>query len=214
MLLGTLAAIHRYPVKALRGETLTAADVLADGIAGDRTRALVVVSGGHNRTGKTYRGKENALLHTVDSVDRGMRTAQAAGVVTRSDDADGRYFDVHPISLVFDTWLAALDAFTGGQAEALRFRPNLVATAAPGFAKREADLVGARLRVGDVELTVAKPIIRCVTPSYDLQTGEADRTLAKALAVDLGNTMGIYCTVVQPGRIATSDAIALVDAGG
>ena len=210
MLVGTLAAIHRYPVKALRGETLAAADVLPDGIAGDRTSALVVVSDGHSRTGKTYRGKENALLHTVDSVERGLHAAQAAGVVAQSVDADGRYFDVHPISLIFDTWLDALDAFTGGQAEALRFRPNLVAAAAPGFAKREADLVGLRLRVGAVELTVLKPIIRCVTPSYDLQTGESDRTLAKALAVDLGNTMGIYCAVVEPGRIATGDRIELL----
>jgi uncharacterized protein YcbX len=67
------------------------------------------------------------------------------------------------------------------------------------------------LRVGGVELAVVKPIERCVTPSYDLETGERDRALAKALAVDLGNTMGIYCTVAQPGRIATGDRIELVD---
>jgi uncharacterized protein len=211
VLIGTLAAIHRYPVKALRGEPLDEADVLADGIAGDRTVALVVVSSGHSRTGKTYRGKENARLHTVDSVERGLQAAQAAGVEAMRDDDAGRYFDVHPISLIFDTWLAALDAFTGGQAEPLRFRPNLVATAAPGFTRREAELVGTRLRIGGVELAVVKPIERCVTPSYDLETGERDRTLAKALAVDIGNIMGIYCTVTQPGRIATGDRIELLD---
>lgn len=185
--------------------------MLADGIAGDRTAALVVVSSGHSRTGKTYRGKENAQLHTVDSVERGLTAAQRAGVTAARVDADARYFDVHPISLIFDTWLAALDAFTGGTAEPLRFRPNLVATAAPGFARREADLVGARLRVGGVELVVVKPIVRCVTPSYDLETGERDGALAKALAVDLGNTMGIYCTVARPGGIATGDRIELLD---
>ncbi len=92
----------------------------------------------------------------------------------------------------------------------MRFRPNLVATAAPGFAKREADLSGSELRIGSVALTVVQPIIRCVTPSYDLVTSERDQGLARALAVDLGNVMGVlHCTVVQPGRLATGDAIEL-----
>lgn len=207
MQIGTLRAIYRYPVKALRGETLAAADVFADGVDGDRTSALVVVTEGHSRTGKTYRGKENARLHTLADSEGGVQAAAGAGLVAVCED-DGRYFDVHPISLIFDTWLGALEALTGAPVEMLRFRPNLVATAAAGFAQTEADLVGSTLRIGSVALTVVKPIVRCVTPSYDLETGERDRTLARALAVDLGNVMGVYCTVAQPGRLATGDAIA------
>jgi len=210
MQIGTLTAIHRFPVKALRGEPLAAADVLADGIAGDRAAALVVVSAGHSRTGKTYRGKEHARLHTLTTVDGAVQAAAEAGIVAVREDTGGRYFDVHPISLIFDTWVTSLEALTGAPVEHVRFRPNLFAAAAPGFAGREADLVGRRLRIGNVELTVVKPIERCVTPSYDLETGERDRTLARALAVDLGNVMGIYCTVVQPGTLAAGDGIELL----
>lgn len=205
--IGTLTAIHRYPVKALRGETLAAADVAADGLAGDRTAALIVVSDGHSRTGKTYRGKEDARLHTLASAEGAVQAAASAGLVAVREDTEGRYFDAQPISLIFDTWLERLEALCGTPAEALRFRPNLVAAAAPGFRAREPELVGKRLRIADVELTVIKPITRCVTPSYDLVSGERNPALARALAVDLGNLMGIYCAVVHPGRIAIGDAI-------
>ncbi|MGD1065558.1 MAG: MOSC N-terminal beta barrel domain-containing protein, partial [Vulcanimicrobiaceae bacterium] len=36
MLLGTLAALWRYPVKSLRAEALTHVTVLPDGLEGDR----------------------------------------------------------------------------------------------------------------------------------------------------------------------------------
>lgn len=211
MQIGTLAAIHRFPVKSLRGESLAAADVLADGIPGDRAAALVVVTEGHSRTGKTYRGKEHARLHTLTTVDGAVQAAAEAGIVAVRDDVRGHYFDLHPISLIFDTWLAALATETGTLVEPLRFRPNLVASAAPGFARRETDMVGCRLRIGNVEFAVLQPIQRCVTPSYDLTTGERDRVLARALAVDLGNVMGVYCTVAQPGTLATGDTIELLE---
>ena len=209
MQLGSVAAIFRYPVKALRAETLAATVVLADGLEGDRTSALVVTTKGHARSGQTFRGKEHPRLHTLRSSNDGIREAAAAGVGTTLT-AGGRHFDVHPISLIFDTWLAELATMAGRDIEAVRFRPNLVATAAPGFAQREAELVGTRLRVGGVALTVIKPITRCVTPSYDLSSGERDMHIARALAVDRANIMGIYCQVATPGRIALGDAVLRV----
>lgn len=213
MHLGRLVAIHRFPVKALRGETLAAADVLADGIAGDRTAALIVAGERHARAGKTLRGKEHARLHTVESAADGVREAAGAGVDVVVA-AHGRYFDVHPISLIFDTWIGDLEALAGTAVEALRFRPNLVAAAAPGFASREAALVGARLRIGTTELQVLEPIDRCVTPSFDLRTGERNSTIARALAVERGNVMGVYCAVATPGRLACNDDIVEITSSG
>ena len=92
---GRIVAIHRYPVKALRGETLAAADVLADGLAGDRTSALIVAAEHHARSGKTLRGKEHARLHTVAGESAGVREAAAAGVAVTVAPGS-RYFDVHP----------------------------------------------------------------------------------------------------------------------
>jgi uncharacterized protein YcbX len=41
MTLGRIAAIHRYPVKAMMGEDLNAALVTTGGLAGDRAYALI-----------------------------------------------------------------------------------------------------------------------------------------------------------------------------
>ena len=63
---------------------------------------------------------------------------------------------------------------------------------------------------GNIEVTldVVKPITRCVTPSYDLATGEPDPALQRTLVGQRGNIMGVYCRVVTAGTIARGDAIA------
>lgn len=211
MQIGTARALYRYPVKGLRAQTLARADVLPDGIAGDRGRALIVETPGLARSGKSYRGKEQPRLHTTATVADARQLAAEAGIAV-AETAEGRYFDLLPISIVFDTWLGDLEALTGTPVEALRFRPNVVVAAAAGFAGREGDLLAARLRIGTAEFDVNVPIERCVTPSYDLATGVRDAALARAIAVDRRNHVGIYCTVAVPGTIALGDAVERIDA--
>lgn len=207
-MLGTVTALYRYPVKSLRGEALAWAEVRAGGFAGDRERALVVRSAGHARDGKTYRGKEHRLLHTVDALADAQALARDAGVAVACADEVPHYFDLEPVSIVFDVWVRELEALAGHAVEPLRFRPNIVAAAAPAFAAAESDLAGARLTVGEVAFDVVAPITRCVTPSYDLATGEPDRDLQRVLVAQRGNLMGVYCRVAVPGTIRVGDAIA------
>ena len=70
--LGTISHLWRYPVKALRGEALAIAELDENGVAGDRRAALFVTSPNHARSGKTYRGKEHNLLHTVEEASAAM----------------------------------------------------------------------------------------------------------------------------------------------
>ena len=77
--IGNIAAIWRYPVKALGGESLDSVRVTHDGLEGDRTSALIV-TGGHARLGKPYRGKEHRLLHTISEPARALAVAAQAGV--------------------------------------------------------------------------------------------------------------------------------------
>jgi hypothetical protein len=212
MRVASLSSIYRYPVKALKGETLTRSEIVVDGIPGDRTRALIVTSENHPRAGKTYRGKENAQLHLVRSASAGIAQAQEAGVRTRIAAEAGRYFDVHPISLILDSWLHELARAAGTDAvEAERFRPNFVGATQAGCDPSEADLVGQTLRVGTSTLRVIAPITRCVTPSYDLRTGERSDAIARALTSARANLLGVYCLVTRPGTIATGDAIETID---
>jgi len=208
-LLGTVTRLYRYPVKALRAERLTSAEVRADGIAGDRGTALFVSSPGHARTGKTYRGKEQRLLHTVTTPADAADIALGTGVVVETEDAAPHYFDAEPVSIVFDAWIRELEALAGRSVDPLRFRPNIVATAAADFHWTEHALVGTRLHVGDVALDVVSPITRCVTPSYDVATGEPDPALQRTIVTQRGNIMGIYCRVATPGSIADGTPITI-----
>lgn len=201
-LLGSVAALYRYPVKALRGEELQLALVEPGGFAGDRGSALFVRSADHARTGKTYRGSENHKLHTVATIDAAEELALGAGLTVERHAEQSHYFDAEPVSIVFDVWVRALEALAGRAVDPLQFRPNVVATAAPSFARTEGDLIGARLTVGEVAFDVVSSITRCVTISYDVATGEADPALQRTIVRERDNQMGIYCRVVTPGTIA------------
>jgi uncharacterized protein YcbX len=209
-MLGTVEALYRYPVKSLRAEPLTAAEVRADGFAGDRASALFVSSPEHARAGKTYRGKENRLLHTVTALADAAGLALAAGVTVAADGTRPHYFDLEPVSLVFDTWIRELEALAGRDVDPLRFRPNIVAVAAPSFTRKEHDLIGTRIKAGAVTLDVVSAITRCVTPSYDVASGTADPALQRTIVAERGNIMGVYCRVVTTGTIARGAILAVV----
>jgi uncharacterized protein YcbX len=206
-MLGTVTALYRYPVKSLRAEPLASAEVRTDGFAGDRGSALFVRNAEHARAGKTYRGKEQRLLHTLAAVAEAQALALRAGVSIEAEDAAPHYFDLEPVSIVFDAWIRELEALAGRAVDPLRFRPNIVAAAAPSFAAAEGALVGTRLRVGEVAFDVVSAIVRCVTPSYDIATGEPDPALQRTIVAQRGNIMGIYCRVVDPGTIVAGAAI-------
>jgi uncharacterized protein YcbX len=206
---GRIAGLWRYPTKSLKAEPLQRATVLPDGLEGDRTAALVVESPTHARAGKPYRGKESAYLHLTADPATAASYAADAGVLVTLDRTQARWFDARPVSVLLDLWVRDVEALVGEPLDPLRWRPNLYVTAAPGFAEREADLVGSALRAGDVVLRVVDTIDRCVTPNYDVATGEALPLVLEAVAARRGNVVGVYCDVETPGAVALGDAVRL-----
>lgn len=206
---GTLAAIWRYPVKALRAEPLAAAAILADGLEGDRTAALVVQTPDHARAGKPFRGKESPRLHLTADPQTAIAEAAGARVGIALDRTQPRWFDARPVSVLFDLWVRDVEALVGDALDPLRWRPNLFVTAAPSFALREPQLVGAALQCGAVALRVVDTIDRCVTPNYDVVTGESDARVLREVAQQRGNVVGVYCEVVTPGTVRAGDAVTL-----
>ena len=204
---GRIAALWRYPVKSLRAEGLQRSVVLPDGLEGDRTAALIVETPTHARAGKPFRGKESSRLHLTGDVHTAASYAADANVLVTLDRAQPRWFDAGAVSVLLDLWVRDVEALVGEPLEPLRWRPNLYVEAAPGFAQREADLVGATLRAGGVELRVVAEIERCVTPSYDVATGEPLAGLLETVARRRNNVVGIYCDVVTPGELACGDVM-------
>jgi uncharacterized protein len=205
-LIGTLRSIWRYPIKSLAAVELRNVQIDEDGIPGDRTRALIVREG-HARLNKPYRGKEHNLLHTTGTLERAQSFAAQAGVVVEAQSDQPHYFDCAPISLIVDRWLDEASDLVGYALEPLRFRPNLFAHAAVEFNAAECDLVSATLTIGNVELRVREPIERCVTPTYDLQSGKSDPNVLRAITEHRDACLGIYCDVAIPGRISVGDQI-------
>ncbi len=203
--LGTIASLWRYPIKSLKAESLERALVGLEGLEGDRRRALFVTSADHARTAKTFRGKENNRLHLMKTSADGVAVAAAAGVGVELRN-DGPFFDSRPVSLLFDRWLGEVEALLGTALDPLRYRPNLFARA-NGSIPSERELVGARLQIGEARLRVVEPNLRCVTTTYDVQTGEPNPEILRALAQHRENQMGVYCIVETPGGIAIGDAI-------
>jgi uncharacterized protein YcbX len=206
---GRIAGLWRYPIKSLKAEPLRRAAVLADGLEGDRTAALVVETPSHARAGKPYRGKESAQLHlTADPVTAASYAADANVMVTL-DRAQPRWFDAGAVSVLLDLWVRDVEALVGEPLDPLRWRPNLYVAAAPDFVKRESDLVGSALRAGGAVLRVVATIRRCVTPTYDIANGDSLPLVLEAVAAERANVVGVYCDVEVPGDVALDDIMRL-----
>jgi uncharacterized protein YcbX len=203
--LGAVGGLWRYPVKSLAAEALERTDIVESGLSGDRQSALFVTSHGHARLEKPFRGKEHNLLHTLTETEAALALAAGEGVNLEKRSA-GPYFDTGVVSLLFDRWLAELEALVGLALDPLRFRPNLFARASDPLPSEEA-LVGTRLQIGTVVLRVVKPNLRCVTPTYDVADGTPNPAVLRAVAQHRENVMGVYCNVERPGTLGLGDAI-------
>ncbi len=207
MRLGTVVAIWRYPVKSLRGVSLPAAQIDRDGLEGDRTRALLV-TGGHARIGKTYRGKEDERLHRLDAPAEACQRARERGIALTTT-APGRYFDDAPISVILTAWLDDASAALGFALEPERFRPNILIEAPLADAPLEAALQGVQLAIGSVRLRVRAPIERCVSVNYAPIAGAPNPAVLRSLAQLRAATLGVYCDVARPGRMSLGDGATI-----
>jgi uncharacterized protein YcbX len=205
--LGHVAVITRYPVKSLAGEELESVEVAQGGIPGDRESALFVTAG-HARTGKTFRGKEHNLLHLTHDVRHAelLAAEKHAQVDLRRGD---HFFDAAPISIVFDRWVDEVSAGLGRELDFRRWRPNFFAKAAEDFQFKENDLSERVIEAGSAVLRVRGPIERCVTTTYDVQTGEPDPNVLRYVAQERATCLGIYCDVELAGVVRAGDALRL-----
>lgn len=209
MLIGKVAWIRRYPVKSLRGEILDEAQILTDGIAGDRTRRLVVESG-HARIGNAYRGKENDRLHRVDRPSDAIALARESGVEVTVESGD-HFFDEAPVSLLFDRWLEPLSAHLGYAVEPERFRPNFYITSEPAMTVDEIRFAGSVIELGKARLRVSTPNERCVVVNYHPQGEPSDPRILRYIAQEQKSILGVYCEVLRAGIARTGDSVVLAD---
>jgi len=113
------------------------------------------------------------------------------------------------VSLINQASITDLEAHAGAPRHRLRFRANIYFTGAPAW--REFEWVGQTLQIGQAMLRVTKRIPRCPATEVNPETAARDANPVAELRAAYGHTdLGILAEVVEAGRIAVGDAIAVL----
>jgi uncharacterized protein YcbX len=228
---GRVAGLFRYPVKSFGAEVLDAVDVSWHGLAGDRRWAFI--RDGMTRSGfpwLTIRQRPTMWRYVPSLVAPDRPDASPvvvrtpSGAVLEVDEpalaaelgtgvpvlkCDRGVFDTFPLSLLTVQSVAGLGALAGAELEPARFRPNIVVEAADGRAFPEDAWVGHGLRIGALRLRVDKRDKRCVMVNVDPLTARRDPAVLRAIARQRKVCLGVYGSVVTPGRVAIGDPVVL-----
>jgi uncharacterized protein YcbX len=118
-------------------------------------------------------------------------------------------FDTFPLSLITTGTVSALARTVGRPLEIERFRPNVLVEAIDEEAFAEDRWVGLVLRIGSLRLRIDKRDGRCVVITIDPVTTQRDAAILRVVASERQGCLGVYGSVVEPGRIALDDAVML-----
>ncbi|MBN9531441.1 MAG: MOSC domain-containing protein [Alphaproteobacteria bacterium] len=124
-------------------------------------------------------------------------------------EAEGGYWDHRDaaISLINPASVAALATQSGRSLDIARFRGNVLLGGLPAWT--ELAWIGRRLRIGEAEIEILRPIDRCKATSIDPATGLADANVPALLSRHVGHAFcGVYARVVRRGRVAPGGTIA------
>jgi uncharacterized protein len=232
---GRVRAIYRYPVKSMAGEPMSTALLGWHGLEGDRRMAFVR-SG--IRTGMPWltAGKLPSLVTYVplrdgeDVLPSRVRTpggeelelhgdalraeiASAHGAPVELLQLNNGIFDDAPLSIITTNAIATVSSEAGVDADARRFRPNVLIETTDGSPFPEDAWVGRTLRIGEGEeapaVSVCTRDVRCAMLNLDPETAAVDARLLKAAVRLNQNCAGVYVTIIKTGRVRVGDALYL-----
>lgn len=141
-------------------------------------------------------GTSVRLVHFADGYKRRVNEEYAV-----NDDDHTGFADAYPILLISEESLQDLNSRLETPAPMNRFRPNLVVRGCEPFAEDTWN----RIKLGDVELAVVKPCVRCVVTTIDKETLEQSKeplkTLGKYRKHKLGAIFGQNVIPLNEGRL-------------
>jgi uncharacterized protein YcbX len=209
-----IAALWRYPIKSLAGESLDAAELTPTGIPGDR---IVHVRGPEGiRTSR----REFHLLGLRGTLDAGgtplvngepWHSVEALKLVqdAAGDDAElalsaeEERFDILPLLVATD---GAVQEF--GR-DVRRLRPNILIGGVAGMAERSWE--GKELLIGDVVVGLDSLRARCPMTTVDPDRITRDPEVLKDIGRRFGGRLALNAMVVRPGHIKIGDQVTLRD---
>lgn len=134
----------------------------------------------------------------------------APGKLRVLESPPGYRFMDHPLGYISVMNLAsvrAVEQAIGQPVDPLRFRANVYVDGLKPWAEDEW-VAGARVKLGAAELSVFKPIVRCVATHVNLETGERDIDMVEMLRQHFGrDTLGTYLSITVGGGIVIGDTL-------
>ena len=233
---GVIRMVARYPVKSMRGEEYASLPLTLQGFQEDRRFAFVQAESRSDFPWLTAREMPE-LLCWQTSVEKpgtrdvavtvttpgGERWPVASGELRRAIEKrfgkpvfllrDHRgSFDAANVSLISEQTVERIAEESQTEANAWRFRPNLLVDLDSGAAFEESKWVGRVLRLGDkARVAVIKEDERCVMITLDPATSESTPQILKSVVQHHNNRAGVYATVLTPGEVRTGDGIHVED---
>lgn len=209
----TVAALWRYPVKTLAGESIRSAELTVDGIPGDR---VVHVRGPEGvRTSRRFhrliglRGGLGAdgepTVNDLPWTDPGALelVREAAGLDAWLEAFAGpERFDILPLLVATD---GAVEAF--GR-DVRRLRPNILIGGVDQL--DEVRWPGARLHIGDAVVRLDSLRPRCPMTTIDPNTLVRDRSVLRDIMQRFDGKLALNADVDRPGTIKVGDEVRLV----
>jgi uncharacterized protein len=136
--------------------------------------------------------------------------------VAEFESPPGTYHDCFPLMVMTTSALRALAAAVPESVvDVRRFRPSFVVdddgadATTPGHP--EFGWSGRRARVGSATVEFGAPCPRCVMVTREIDGSvPADRAILRYVVRNLDQNLGVYATVVEPGRVRTGDAFELL----
>lgn len=133
---------------------------------------------------------------------------QPARLVRAPDQAmtDSKFPSISLINLASH---AEVETQLGQPISPLRWRGNILFDGVDGWA--EMDWPGKSLRLGEVEMEVVEPIVRCMATTANPETGLRDADTLGALKSGWNHQIcGVYARVTRPGTLSEGNTIEVL----
>ena len=225
--------LWRYPVKSMRGETLTTTRFARGGIPYDRRFAWVDDSPDSTRRGKPLTATQHPGLlgYGARVVESSVVVAVPGGPVMQvthpdigemlasltarrlvlREDSSGANQDEADVLVINEASVRRIAQEWGKPFDVRRFRPNVIVSGDTAF--EEESWIGRKLMVGGAVLEVVAPCVRCSVTTLDPETLVADPSFLRLIAQQHRASFGVYCAVSKPGDAGLGDECALLPVG-
>ncbi len=239
---GELAALFRYPVKSMAGESLAATDLGWHGLAGDRRlgfrrvgdrggfpwlqatrlpqliryaplRRAPAADDGPPTHVRTPRGEELALFGPELAAEVG----RLHGSPVEMMHLDRGIFDEASVSVITSATVDEIARLAAQPPDVRRFRPNLLIASPHPLPFEEDDWLGGVLSFGApaaAAICVTNRDERCTLVNLEPGTARTTPEVLRAIVRVRDNRVGVYAAVTRRGRLAVGQPVYYEPAAG